>query len=76
MNTTIQTILDVTGMTCGSCVRRVTAALRGLDGVTAVEIQLRAGKVLVDHDPARAPVTALVAALERAGYGSRLGVAA
>jgi len=76
MNTQHETVLDVTGMSCSSCVRHVSDALRSLDGVTAVEVQLRAGKVLVRHDPAKAAVTALVTALDRAGYGSRLGVAA
>jgi|JI10StandDraft_1071094.scaffolds.fasta_scaffold1405503_1 copper chaperone len=76
MNTAKETLLDVTGMHCGSCVRRVTDALRTLDGVSAVEVQLRAGTVLVRHDPARAAVAALIAALDRAGYGSSLAEAA
>lgn len=76
MNTAKETLLDVTGMHCGSCVRRVTDALRTVDGVSAVEVQLRAGTVLVRHDPGRAAVAALIAALDRAGYGSSLAEAA
>ena len=67
-NTTHESLLDVTGMSCPACVRHVTAALRGLDGVAAVDVRLEDGTARVTHDPARAPVAALVAAVERAGY--------
>lgn len=76
MTTSSDTLLDVTGMHCGACVRRITDALRSLDGVNAVEVRLRAGTVRVRHDPARTGVAHLIAALDRAGYGSRPGVAA
>jgi copper chaperone CopZ len=66
--TTHQTTLDVTGMSCSACVRHVTAALRGLDGVVAVDVQLEPGTARVAHDPARAPVAGLLAALAQAGY--------
>lgn len=67
MNST-QTVLEVSGMSCQSCVRHVTADLRKLDGVSTVEVQLEQGKVRVEHDPSRAPVDALVAAIRKAGY--------
>lgn len=76
MTTSSDTLLDVTGMHCGACVRRITDALRSLDGVNAVEVQLRAGTVRVRHDPARTGVADLITALDRAGYGSRPGAAA
>jgi copper chaperone len=63
-------------MRCGSCVRHVSTAIRGLDGVTDVDVRLNDGKVLVRHDPTRTSVTHLIAALDRAGYGSQRGVAA
>lgn len=76
MNTNHETILDVAGMSCGSCVRRISNALSGLAGVAAVDVRLKDGKVLVRHDPAQTSVEALIAALDRAGYGSSLGAAA
>lgn len=76
MTTTSETTLDVTGMTCGSCVRHVSTALRGLDGVTKVDVRLKDGKVIVHHDPTRTSASALNAAVEKAGYGSRLSAAA
>lgn len=74
--TTTETTLDVTGMSCGSCVRHVSAALRSLDSVTDVDVRLKDGKVVVRHDPTRTPAAALVAAIEAAGYGAQLGAAA
>jgi copper chaperone len=65
------TILEVQGMTCPSCVRHVSAALTGLEGVGRVDVKLRDGLVVVSHDAARAPVTLLIEALSGAGYASR-----
>lgn len=76
MNTTHETTLDVTGMSCGSCVRHVSTALRSLDGVTKVDVNLKEGKVVVTHDPAKSSAVALITALDEAGYGSRLSAAA
>jgi copper chaperone len=63
-----ETSLRVTGMTCGNCVRHVTEALRGVPGVSAVDVALAEQRARVLHDPARAPVPALIAAVEAAGY--------
>lgn len=69
--TTTQTHLSVTGMTCGSCVRHVDRALRDLEGVTKVEVQLRTGDVRAEHD-ARTTLDAMLAAVRAAGYDVRL----
>lgn len=63
-----ETTLDVTGMSCGNCVKHVTEALRGVPGVTAAQVDLAGKLAVVVHDAAAAPVTALVAAVEAAGY--------
>lgn len=65
------TILEVEGMTCPSCIRHVTSALEEVDGVGAVDVKLRDGLVVVKHDAAQAPVEELVDALADAGYTSR-----
>lgn len=67
-----ETVLRVEGMSCSSCVRHIDTALRGLGGVDAVEVQLREGRVVVKHDAAAAPVSAMIAALQKAGYDSAL----
>lgn len=76
MNTQHETTLDVSGMSCPSCVRHVNTALRGLDGVDDVDVRLRDGKVLVRHDPRRATVNHLIVALREAGYESTVDKAA
>ncbi|MFY0535650.1 heavy-metal-associated domain-containing protein [Nannocystis pusilla] len=76
MNTHHETILDVLGMSCQSCVRHIHAALGELDGVTEVEVRLSEGEVLVRHDQDRATVNHLIAALREAGYESSLAAAA
>ncbi|MCF7202108.1 heavy-metal-associated domain-containing protein [Pseudomonas oligotrophica] len=62
MNTTT---LKVTGMSCGSCVRHVTAALEGLDGVGRIDVELAGGIIRVEGS---AQPETLIAALDEAGY--------
>lgn len=57
--------LKVTGMSCGGCVRHVTAALQALEGVERVEVDLAGGLVRIDGS---ADDANLVAALAEAGY--------
>lgn len=65
------TILDVQGMSCPSCVRHINSALTGLQGVGEVDVKLRDGIVIVKHDAAQAPVERLIETLEDAGYASK-----
>jgi copper chaperone len=65
------TILEVHGMTCPSCIRHVSAALTELEGVGAVDVKLRDGLVVVKHDATQAPVDQLIETLNEAGYSSK-----
>lgn len=76
MITNRETLLDVDGMSCPSCVRHINEALDQLPGVSKVEVQLEDGKVLVQHDPDAAPTDSLIEALRDAGYESSLCEAA
>jgi copper chaperone CopZ len=60
---------DVTGMSCGHCVRHVTEALRLLDGVTVGNVAV--GSAEVDFDPAKTSAKAIADALGAAGYPAR-----
>lgn len=64
-----ETLLNVQGMTCRSCVHHVGEALRDLDGIAEVDVRLQKGQVLVRHD-ARTPVAKMIEALSEAGYES------
>ena len=66
----METQLKVEGMTCPSCIRHVSTALKDVDGVDEVEVKLREGKVMVKH-AAEVKVVSLVSALREAGYESR-----
>ncbi|MFO0551958.1 MAG: heavy metal-associated domain-containing protein [Polyangiaceae bacterium] len=63
----LTTTLEVTGMTCGSCVRHVKQALERIDGVERAEVQLTPGRAAVKH---RVGLTAqeLLGAIEEEGY--------
>jgi P-type Cu+ transporter len=69
--------LDVQGMTCASCVRRVERALGGVPGVEAATVNLATGQAQVrlaaDAKQASAPLqAALQASLKQAGYEATL----
>lgn len=65
------TILEVQGMSCPSCVRHISSALTEIEGVGKVDVSLREGVVIVKHDATQAPVTQLIETLEDAGYVSK-----
>ncbi len=73
MSNSKETILNVDGMTCSSCIRHVEGALRELEGVSAIEVKIKDGKVRIEHDPSRASVEQMIEALGEAGYESRFG---
>lgn len=64
----ITTLLHVEGMACGHCVMAVTKAVKALDGIQDVRVDLNAKTVTVEHDPSLAPVSALRDAIEGQGY--------
>ena len=61
-------IIKVGGMSCQGCVRNVTAALTALPGVASTEVSLEAGEARVSFDPQVVSRSALVAAIEDAGF--------
>ncbi len=63
-----KTTFTVRGMTCNSCVRHVTQALRSQPGVTEVDVQLAEGTACVLHDPEETSRESLRQAIEEAGY--------
>ena len=65
----------VTGMTCSACSAHVDKAVRKLDGVCEVNVNLLGGSMTVDWDGALTP-DQIVSAVEKAGYGAALSAAA
>ena len=64
----------VTGMTCSACSAHVDKAVRKLPGVQAVNVNLLGGSMTVDGDDTVTP-EAVIAAVEKAGYGAALPAA-
>jgi copper chaperone CopZ len=65
-----KTVLNVLGMSCGSCVRHVTAALAAVPGVSKVDVQLRSGTAVIEHDAEATTAHLMIDALRGAGYES------
>ena len=61
---------DVGGMTCAACQAHVDRAVSKLDGVQSVSVNLLAGSMLVDYDPAQVTPDDICTAVDRAGYSA------
>ena len=60
--------LKVEGMACEHCVRAVKNAAGTLSGVSGITVDLAAGLVTVEYDPAQTPLDGIKAAIEEEGY--------
>ncbi|MQA81267.1 MAG: copper ion binding protein [Streptosporangiales bacterium] len=61
------TTYTVTGMTCEHCVRAVTEEVSGIDGVSAVDVDLATGRVTVTSASTLSD-DEIRAAVDEAGY--------
>lgn len=62
------TTLNIAGMSCNMCVKHVTHALKNVDGVVDVEVQLDPPTATVTYDPQVADLAAFKAAVAEADY--------
>ncbi len=62
---------QITGMSCAACSARVDKAVRHLDGVREVSVNLLTNSMLVSYDAPQTSET-ICAAVEHAGYGASL----
>lgn len=63
-----ETEIEVKGMTCEHCVRRVNKALENLQGIENVRVSLSEEKASFTWDPSQTDRTAIHHAIEEAGY--------
>lgn len=61
---------NVTGMTCSACSARVDKAVRALNGVTEVNVNLLTGVMTAEYDSAKMSADTIIAAVKTAGYGA------
>ncbi|HEC34054.1 MAG TPA: heavy-metal-associated domain-containing protein, partial [Chloroflexi bacterium] len=66
--TTKQITLPVQGMTCASCVAHVERALKGVEGVSDVNVNLATERASVIVDPKLVPLDRLVDTVRDTGY--------
>jgi len=60
-----ETVLKIEGMTCNHCKMAVEKALKGVPGVTNVQVDLAKNEAMVAGSPERA---AMVEAIDEAGF--------
>ena len=65
-----EVVLDISGMTCGSCAARVERTLAGAEGVGEAGVNYATRRATVAFDPSTTSPEDLVKAVERAGYGA------
>src|SRR5689334_7343035 len=65
-----ETSLNIGGMTCASCVRRVEKTLTRVDGVVAASVNLANETATVSYDPAFTSLESLTAAVTKSGYSA------
>jgi len=61
-------LIKVEGMACEHCVKAVTEAVNTLSGIGSVAVNLDAGTVTVEYNPAQSPLDAIKGAIEDQGY--------
>ena len=63
--------IAIEGMTCDNCVKHVTKALRGVNGVKSVEVDRENARATVTYDTTKTDIPALDDALKKSGYRGR-----
>ena len=71
MSAPLNTILRSDEFSCPSCVVKIEKALKALPGVAEAKVHFNTGRIEVEHDPASAPVEALVSVVKSTGYEAR-----
>ncbi len=61
--------LQVTGMTCASCVEHIQKAVGDLPGVAKVTVNLASGSARVEYEPGITPLPEIKKAIQEIGYG-------
>jgi len=63
--------IAIEGMTCDHCVKQVTRALQGVNGVKSVEVDRDSARATVTYDTTKTDIPALDDALKKSGYRAR-----
>ncbi|MGA3207994.1 MAG: heavy metal translocating P-type ATPase [Syntrophales bacterium] len=66
--TAVKTTISVGGMTCAACVRRVEQALKSVDGVTDVAVNLATARATIEHGETWGGIEAVREIVSDQGY--------
>jgi copper chaperone CopZ len=64
--------LEVTGMKCGSCSGKITAALKALEGVNAAAVSHTTGEARIAFDASKVDADKLIAAIKQLGFEAKV----
>ena len=64
----MKAVIEVSGMMCSHCEKRVSAAVLAVDGVKKCAASAKKGEVRVDFDEAKANLEQIKAAISAVGY--------
>ena len=67
---TMKQKFDVTGMTCSACSAHVEKAVRQVEGVDQVNVNLLGNSMLVEYAENTTDAQHIIQAVEAAGYGA------
>jgi Cu+-exporting ATPase len=68
VKTYMKKALEIKGMTCGNCVKRVIKIISGFDGVSEVLVDLQKKEATFECDPQATVVDSIVQAINDFGY--------
>ena len=75
MTETKQLTLPITGMYCANCVSTIERNLKKVNGVQSAVVNLSSERAVVQFDPSATGLDAMIARVQRAGYGIASGEA-
>ena len=63
-------LLDITGMSCSACSSRIEKVVGRMEGVETIAVNLLTNKAQVTYDDAKLDVNAIIARIEKLGFGA------
>ena len=69
---TKQLVLEMSGMTCGGCVKTLTGAFKKVKGAKDVRVTLKPQRAVITYDSGAAKAEQFVKAAEKAGYKAKI----
>ena len=69
-------LLDITGMSCSACSSRIEKVVGRMEGVETIAVNLLTNKAQVTYDNAKLDAKAIIARIEKLGFGAAVHQAA